>query len=143
MWGDDWFELNGNDLYQAEVYIRNYVKRWSRCDLMTKEKYGTIRYQQIFVPGTAIYWTKADKFLAKLFGSRTKTMSYSIKTIDTNIIMSVHTYQYPRVLWHTSWLCNRWRQYGKWVLKKAVYSAVKKWPHLKEEVLEDYEEDYL
>lgn len=53
-WGDDW-EYWG-ELYEAQNYIYDYVKRWSGCSLYSKEKYGTIRYEHLFVPYTGIYY---------------------------------------------------------------------------------------
>lgn len=55
-WGDEWFEKYGKDLYRAENYIYDFTRRWSRCHLMSKEKYGTIRYEHIFPPGGGIFY---------------------------------------------------------------------------------------
>ena len=48
IWGDDW--PHWNDLYAAEDYIYKLVKLFTRCTLVSKEKYGTIRYEYIFPP---------------------------------------------------------------------------------------------
>lgn len=55
-WGDDWFEKHGKDFSEAQHYIYDFTKRWSRCNLSFKEKYGTIRYEWIFPPYGAIYY---------------------------------------------------------------------------------------
>lgn len=55
-WSDEWFEQYGKDLYEAQQYIHTFTKRWARCNLCSKEKYGTIRYEWVFPPYGGIYW---------------------------------------------------------------------------------------
>jgi len=47
-WGDDW--PYWQELYAAETWVGDYVYKWSRCRLVSKEKYGTIRYEFILPP---------------------------------------------------------------------------------------------
>lgn len=54
-WGDEWFDKHGDDLYTAQRYISTHVKRYSRCNLISKEKYGTIRYEYILPPYGALF----------------------------------------------------------------------------------------
>jgi hypothetical protein len=47
-WGDEWFEVNGDNLNSAMDYIFNYVYKYTRYKVMMKEKYGTIRYEMLY-----------------------------------------------------------------------------------------------
>lgn len=42
MWGDDWFEVNGQDLYSAIKFIEDYLHKHN-IGVCGKEKYGTYR----------------------------------------------------------------------------------------------------
>lgn len=53
-WGDSW--EHWKELYKAENYISNFVYRWSRCILCSKEKYGSIRYEWMFPPLGGVYY---------------------------------------------------------------------------------------
>jgi hypothetical protein len=73
-WGDKWFEKNGLELSLAMNYIYTFVKRWSKCSLIMKEKYGSVRYEYLFPPlrGTLyctwIYrkWVQYGKWILKI-----------------------------------------------------------------------------
>ncbi len=45
-WNDDW--PYWDDLYVAQDFIKDYVKDNSECHLCCKEKYGSIRYEQVW-----------------------------------------------------------------------------------------------
>ena len=120
IWGDDWFEKNGGDLYDAQVYIIEYVKRWSGCYVSLKEKYGTIRYEWVCPQGYGEYF--------KLPGMLDKRTSYG---------------RIPRYLWcwdYSNPLYRCWVRYGKWVLTRAIKKACKKWPNIADE-LTDYADE--
>lgn len=55
VWGDD---FDWTDLYAAQEYISKFTKRYSGCNLCSKEKYGTIRYEWMFPPYGGIYLRK-------------------------------------------------------------------------------------
>lgn len=101
-WNDKWFEKYGDDLYKAQRYVTSQVKKYSACHLMSKEKFGTIRYEWIFPPGGGLFYR----------------------------------HWYSR-FWIESRLYDLWRNYGWYITKRAVYSAIKKYPHLKDELLSD------
>lgn len=123
-WSDEDFDWKG--LNEAQDFIRKYVKTWSRCNVITKEKYGTIRYEWLFPPGGSVrygfhiklpYFTRSNKYMDNI----------------------------PIVLWRwqDSIIYRLWFKLGVYTLNKAVHKAVKKWPHLKDEILEDYYFEYL
>ena len=65
-WGDEDFDWNS--LYEAQSYIFDYVYKYSRCRVITKEKYGTIRYEYIFPPyGTLFYRSKLQRLWCRSF----------------------------------------------------------------------------
>jgi len=55
-WGDDW--EHWDELYATEQKIRKTVWFWTRCRLISKEKYGTIRYEFILPPGGKFFYPK-------------------------------------------------------------------------------------
>ncbi len=91
-WSDDW--PHWKELYAAEEYIGNYVYKYSRCRLSSKEKYGTLRYERIIPPRWCWY------------------------------------------MWDM-WIYSKWTLLGQKVLIRAVSKAVKKFPNVKEEILDD------
>lgn len=126
-WGSPWFNRYGRDLGAAERYISKFVKRWSKCYLVSKEKYGSIRYEYLLPKLFGYYHFNIDNWLRYLFGEEKVESEYGSYTI-------------ARITYSGSWLYEKHRNLGKFVLKIAVYRAVKKWPHLKNEILEDYYE---
>lgn len=120
IWGDEWFKKYGDQLYSAQSFIYSYVKKWTRCVVITKEKYGTIRYEYIFAPGGSIRFGPAIK-LPAIFDKHT-------------------TYgRCPRFLfiWNQCWVYRTWIQLGKRVLKRAIRIACEKYPDVKDEILAD------
>ncbi len=53
-WSDDDFDFNG--LYKAEVWIEKFYRRATGKNMITKEKYGTIRYEF-----TCLWLTNAEE----------------------------------------------------------------------------------
>lgn len=113
-WGDDW--PHWNELYEAETWIANYVHKWTRCRMQSKEKYGTIRYEHIWPP--TIGRNGPIIALPKMFD----------KTIGKH--------KYPRYLiyWSSSWLYYKWMKLGDWVLGMAVKKACIKFPNVAKEI---------
>ncbi len=58
-WSDDDFDFNG--LYKAEAWIEKFYSRSTGLRMMTKEKYGTIRYEYTHL------WCKNKKHALKWF----------------------------------------------------------------------------
>lgn len=84
-WGDKSFDWKS--LWEACNYIQKTTKRYSGLDVMMKEKYGTLRFEFIFLWGISEYkWISAYQF---------------------------------------------------YILYLVIKRACRKWPHIKEEILED------
>ena len=132
IWGDEWFEKNGDDLYKAQNYIVDFTYRWSRCRLVSKEKYGTIRYEALFPPycGYFIRDNWIDKFL-RLFGD--ETVSYSVEG-------KTRSFTRRRFYWHETTLSKLWAKFGKLILGIAVKRACNKYPNVSNEILDDLDE---
>ncbi len=120
-WYDDPEWPYWKDLYEAEIYIEKYVRKWSRCNLISKEKYGTIRYEWMFPPGTSVR-------LGWGF-----TIPYFKKAICNGQV------EIPRFRWYwgQSWIVRKWTNFGWYVCIKAVDKACLKWPHIAEEIRSD------
>lgn len=42
-WGDEWFKKYGNQLYNAIDILEYRIRKWAKCGVYGKEKYGTYR----------------------------------------------------------------------------------------------------
>ena len=92
-WGDDW--PYWKDLNEVMDYIWKYVFKRSRCSVIMKEKYGTIRYEWV-IPKDYRWNSKID------------------------------------------FLYNMHVKLGRFFLEKAIFKACNKWPHVRNEILDDY-----
>jgi len=125
-WGDDW--EHWSDLYEAERYIAKYVRRWSRCLLISKEKYGTLRYQCIIPPGGHAVCRKFCIFLP---------WNKTYKSGDQEFKMQPLLW-----CWNESLIHQKWKQFGNYILRKAVMKACAKYPHLVLEITSDMDWEY-
>ena len=119
-WGDDDFDWDG--LYAAALFIGDYTRKWSLgCSLMSKEKYGTIRYEHLFPPGVSV----RVGFQIVLPFFRKKSVYF-----DGGL---------PIILfdWSTCRITRLWRQWGWKMVLRGTRKAVEKWPHLEDEIMED------
>lgn len=122
-WGDTDFDWKALD--DASYYIQDNCRRYARLGLWTKEKYGTLRISDtcaywnywpihsLFYPGHAYYrWNK------RLIG----WMEYPLAEV----------FMFLRITRLVNW-------YQKAVLKFFWTRAAKKWPHISEEILDEYD----
>lgn len=122
IWGDEDFDWEALD--EAGNYIYKNCIRWARMGIWTKEKYGTLR-----ISTTCAYWTYWP-----VFGTFYPGYAY---------------YRWPR--WMIKWveyplaklfmkigLTSLVNKYQTWVLKHFWKKAAKKWPHIAEEILDEY-----
>jgi len=117
IWGDKDFDWDA--LYEAQVYIIKYVRRKSRCHLICKEKYGTIRYEWVFPPYGSV---RLKGITLPFFKKKTKYGD-----------IPIYLFQWNR----SNWLYRWWESYGWRCTREAVFKAIQKWPHLEDELLED------
>ncbi len=122
-WGSN-FDFNALD--DAGNYLHVNCRRWARMGIWVKEKWGTLR-----VSTTCACFTEID-FIHRLF------------------YPGYAHYMFPRwfrqyVDWPFGklmrilgvvWLLQKWQ---RTVLKYFWNRAAKKWPHVAEEILDDYE----
>ena len=122
-WGDDWFEKYGDDLCNAGAYISKFTKRWSRCYLIYKEKFGSLRYEYIVPPKGSVV---SLRFCIKAPWKRKHRWGDE-------------EFEYHPVLfaWNECWLYRKWELFGAWVCCVAIKRAIKKWPHLEDELCQD------
>lgn len=114
-WGDEGVDWVG--IGNAAHYLSTYMKKWGRLSAHSKEKYGTVRCYCHF------------GYLS-LHG----------------LIYPGYVYnQFPKWLWHLDCMyISKFLQfffekpYVKWqvfIYKRAYQNALKKWPHLRKEIL--------
>lgn len=115
IWGDDW--PYWDELYKAQTDIWNTVYRWTRCKILCKEKYGEIRYEHMFAPGSRANWACVHS----PFTSHAKWGDYK------------------RILWmwQSSWFYHTWCWLGWKVLFWKICRILKEKPYLKDELLAD------
>ncbi len=114
-YGDDW--PHWDELGEAHLYIQDCVYKYSLCRLISKEKWGTIRYEYIYPPGCRSWW-----FSVKLpFKRKTKWGDLDVYLFN----------------WPDSWLYYKWMSYGGWTLKRAIAKACLKFPNVVKEISVD------
>lgn len=119
-WGDtdmDWEGLN-----DAGRYIARYCKTRAWMRIHWKEKWGCIRFEYTYSslfenPIHSIIWP----------GHLFIRYSNRMLRIDKMLGSILTTLRITRAI----------RSYQTWVFKRAIRNAVKKWPHIREEILED------
>jgi len=134
-WGDDW--PHWNELYEAGNYIHNFVYKYSRCRLVYKEKYGTLRYEWMLPPPHSCFsrWEITVPFI--------RYNTELIKQENNKLLFKRH-YNFngkcKLVLWrwHDSWLYSQWAKLGRRMLRRAVLSACKKFTNVRREIYTDY-----
>lgn len=119
-WGDDW--EHWDDLYEAQIYVFNYVYKYSWVYVDMKEKWGTTRYQRLIAPG-------GFRFGPHLY----------IPYWPRRITIGTKTIECKRFIWiwNQSWIYNKWLGFGNYMLGRAVRNAIKRWPNAKKEIIGD------
>ncbi len=124
IWGDEDFDWKALD--EAAEYLSTNCRRWARMGIWTKEKFGTLRVSttcayfmeydfihHIFYPGYAYYrlpkWFRV--YVDWPFGKCMRLIG---------VVRLLQIYQHA-------------------VLKFFWKRAAKKWPHIAEEILDEYE----
>ncbi len=129
-WGDedfDWEALN-----EAMNDIFNFCKKWAYMHIHMKEKYGSIRYEFTFSYLVKSYIPLHDilkpGYLYIRYTNNEKLNNF-IFWLDRNMVGPL-----IRVM-RIDALINKYR---RWIFDKSIIKTVKKYPHIAEEILEDY-----
>ena len=119
-WGDEDFDWNS--LYEAERELRHIMIRYGRIGVHSKEKYGTLRFEIFFCDGTLHSITHPGYVRSR----------------------------YPKWLWRFDLdyrplrfltpLINFWQ---KLVLQYAFTIVCNKYPHIRDEIINDAPENIL
>jgi hypothetical protein len=122
-WGDDTVDWKG--INDAARFIARYLIRYGRVSVLgCKEKYGTVRVYCV------LGWHQIHSITHPGY-------AYN---------------QYPDWLWRIDCVYgNRlialvnWAvvPYHRWLYRRAYKAAIKRWPHLKQEILSDADYDHL
>lgn len=123
-WGDAWFEMYGHDLTQAMIFITKEAEYRGGIPVFLKEKYGTIRYEFI----ESAFWP-------------------SCWPIYNHVYPGYMYYQWPKVfmkleplakqLLDVTGLTSFFHKKQCRILRDVVLEAAQRWPHLRDEILED------
>lgn len=124
IWGDETFDWKA--LNDACIYMESKCRRYARLGIHTKEKYGTMR-----VSTTCAYFMEHD-FLHHFVNPgyyRYTWPKWFRTSIDWPIGKVMRRLGVIRIL-------QKWQHL---VLKHFWKKAAKKWPHISEEILDEYE----
>lgn len=127
-WHDEWFEKYGNDLNKAINFCMTNWKRWGRIGSHGKEKYGTFRHHAWFYDS---HWPIHSLIKPGYVYYQWPKWFYKI---ELTIISPLVRYSL------LPWVIRKWQQY---VYNMTIQRAVKKWPHLEAELVEDCEFEFL
>jgi hypothetical protein len=124
IWGDEDFDWAALD--KASYYLSSKCRNWARLGLWTKEKYGTLR-----VSITCAYFTEYD-FIHHIFYP-----GYCRYTFPKWFRVWID-WPFGKLLKKIGiiWMIQKYQQ---WILKYFWNKAAKKWPHIAEEILDEYE----
>ncbi len=120
-WGDEWFQKNGDDFYEAIRILEERMKKWGHVHVCGKEKYGTYRDEYL------MFWDGG------LYSSKIVRIPKWVHIINFRLIRGKKTkYGY---LWYglcdfTRWiglkkLVNKWQANG---VNKAFQITLKEYP---------------
>lgn len=126
-WSDKDFDWKSLD--NAIYYLGTRCLRWGRVGLWLKEKYGTLR-----VSTTCAFITEYDFLHCLLYPGRAYIdwPKWVRLYIDWPIGKTLRFLGVIKLI----------QRYQRWVLKHFWLKAAEKWPHIREEILDEYE-DYF
>lgn len=122
-WGDLDFDWNALD--DACRYLEKNCKKWARMGIWTKEKYGTMRVS------TTCAWFGTEPFQNFFYPGYARCMfpRWFRAHIDFPLGEVLYKLRITKVI--------QWYQLR--VLKYFWLRAAAKWPHIAEEILDEYE----
>ena len=121
-WGDDSFDWNA--LNKAIEIIWWWSTKIGRFGGQIKEKYGTLRFYAFFSDGTLYSVCKPGYYYYR--------WPHQVHKFDLYVIRRITNFLGIR------WLITRWQYF---IYNLAYQRAIKKYPHIREEILQNA--DYL
>lgn len=118
-WGDP--EYDWKSLYEATSWFPTQAQRWGRMCVHAKEKWGCLRLEYF-------YW-----------GATLFQLVYPGRLVTEPRWLYDFSYNYARPVLKYSGIGYLIEQYQRLVFNILTIRMVKKWPHLKEELTEDFE----
>ena len=124
IWGDEDFDWKALD--DAGNYIHKNCRRWARMGIWTKEKYGTLR-----ISTTCAYFSEYDVINHLFYPGYVRYMfpNWFRLYIDWPIGKILRFFGIIGLL----------QKYQTFILKFFWNKAAKKWPHIAEEILDEYD----
>lgn len=121
-WGDKEVDWVGID--DAAEYIGVFCRRWARLGGQAKEKYGTVRFYVNF-GRVSLHTLVYPGYVYNQFPNW-------LWSLDCKYIGPTLRFVFGKISF-------KWQKY---IYRKAYFNAIKKWPHLREEILccADYKE---
>lgn len=122
-WGDEGVDWAGID--RAAYEIAEYCMKWGRITCNGKEKYGTVRVYINFIYGSLHELTHPGHYFIR-YGKVLRWLDYRV------FGPLIRVSRFPRLMHH-------WQYF---IYNRAYQLALKKYPHLAEEILvcSDYPE---
>jgi len=146
-WGEENFDWDA--LYKACRFFDVNLKRWARLCVHTKEKYGTMRLE---------YLGYNEGIYGLIYPGRL-WLNYPGPTVTKKPHKSIrkyfpegHTYQvglfrviddFITAIARKCGLSRLFYRYQRLVFNIITFIAVKKWPHIKDEIMDEYDFKYL
>lgn len=138
IWGDEWFKKYGNRLYNAIDIFEYRIRKWAKCRVYGKEKYGTYRDE---------YFSMWDGSISTIFfGYKLFRGSNWFENLMWNIDNNLIPIKKTQFGWYKVGLANFNRAIGlvklvnKWqarMLNKAAQITCKEYPDVVGELLMD------
>lgn len=128
-WSETGFDWHG--LGEAGILIKNTCQTWGRLTIFTKEKYGTLRASVYFWSGS-LHSLLYPGYVSCQYFKKYPRLRDWLWSFDLKVI-TLLTYYSGLLFLFTKW--------QKFVYNKAYQRALKKYPHLRAEIL--YDADFL
>lgn len=136
-WGDEWFQKYGETFYRAIDVFEERIRKWAKCGVYGKEKYGTYRDEYFRMWDGSLF---IIFFGYKLF--RNGWLENLVYRIDNRLIpikktqfgwRKVGLSDFNRLIGLTK-LVNKWQAR---MLNKAAQITCKEYPEVVDELLMD------
>jgi hypothetical protein len=122
IWGDDWFEKNGNNLDTAISYCVRFWRKYGRIGSHGKEKYGTFRDHIDLWDG----------------GLHTLIWPGYVRIVNSFIYFKLDRHIFIPLTKYTG-LCRLGQWYQSQVYNYAIQKMCKKYPDIIDELVSDLE----